>query len=174
LIFNGVQQYVAGFALASNPNLNAILYARKQPIGSRMAVMANNTYAQLYHFKAILLGDGGFLVWGSDSLDTRFPEQYDVEVFMPPYLTKGKSRPSYQITNTVWGYGNSISVTGVTAPIAGVESLQFSMIGGVSYTHGSNMGQRTLFPAVLCSGTTCTIMAPPEPHIAHLDGCSCL
>lgn len=28
------------------------------------------------------------------------------------------------------------------------------------------MGQRTIFPAVSCAGTTCTITAPPNAHVS--------
>jgi hypothetical protein len=35
-----------------------------------------------------------------------------------------------------------------------------------SSTHGNTMGSRTIFPAFSCSGTTCTVTAPPDNKIS--------
>jgi hypothetical protein len=168
LITNGAQRGQAGFALADFPNLNAVLYDPQQPVGSRFTVMANTTVARMYHSESILLNDGRVLISGSDPEDTRFPQEYRIEQFLPPYLINGKPFPSYQIAPAQrhWDYGETITVTGITAPNAGVGALRFSMLGAVSSTHSNSMGQRTIFPAVSCSGSTCTITAPPEAHIA--------
>lgn len=166
LIVNGAQRGQAGFALADMPNLNAVLYDPSKPVGSRMTVMANTTLARMYHSEAILMNDGRVVISGSDPLDERFPEQYIVEQFLPPYLLNGKPNPSFQISNKDWTWGESITVTGVSAPNAGMGSLKFSMLGAVTSTHSNSMGQRTLFPSVSCSGSTCTISAPPSAHIA--------
>jgi hypothetical protein len=166
LILNGAHEGVAGFELADKPNLNAVLYDPSRPVGSRMSVMANTTLARMYHSEAILMNDGRILVSGSDPLDIRFPEQYVVEVFEPPYLLNGKPKPAFQVEKTDWSWGELILVTGVVAPNGGTGALQFSLLGAVSSTHGNSMGQRTIFPAVSCSGLTCTITAPPNGHIS--------
>jgi hypothetical protein len=41
-----------------------------------------------------------------------------------------------------------------------------SSLIAVSSTHGNAMGARTLFPAFSCSGTSCTITAPPNANIS--------
>jgi hypothetical protein len=69
LIVGGAQQGNAGFGLATNPNLNAVLYDPRKPVGSRMTVMANTTIARLYHSEAVLMDDGRILVTGSDPQD---------------------------------------------------------------------------------------------------------
>ena len=86
LILNGALQGVAGFGLASDPNLGAVLYDPTQPIGSRMSILNNTIVARMYHSEATLLPDGRVLVSGSDPQTNfpngtvRYPEEYRIEV----------------------------------------------------------------------------------------------
>ncbi|KAE9371531.1 copper radical oxidase [Stipitochalara longipes BDJ] len=162
LILNGGQQGRAGFGLATNPNLNAVLYDPSQPVNQRMSVMANTTIDRLYHSEAILLQDGRVLVSGSDPEDTRFPQEYRVEVFVPPYLLSGAARPTFNVTKTDWAYGQSVTITITSGNTA---NMRASLLGAEASTHGNSMGQRTIFPAFSCSGNTCTITAPPNSHV---------
>ncbi|KAL8733207.1 MAG: hypothetical protein Q9166_002224 [cf. Caloplaca sp. 2 TL-2023] len=163
MILNGAKQGTAGFGLATNPNLNAILYDPSKPVNQRMSIMANTTIARLYHSEAILMTDGRVLVSGSDPQDGKNPEEYRVEVFVPPYLLQGRPRPSFSIANKDWGYGASIQLTNVG--LNGGGATRVSMLGAESSTHGNTMGQRTLFPAVSCAGGTCTITTPPNKNV---------
>ena len=52
LIVNGAQQGVAGFGLASEPNLSALLYDPTQPLGQRISILNNTIVARLYHSEA--------------------------------------------------------------------------------------------------------------------------
>jgi len=169
IILNGAQHGVAGFGLGGDPNYNAVFYDPTKPYNSRMSIMANTTIARLYHSEAIVLLDGRVLVTGSDPTGDytqpagEFPEEYRVEVFSPPYLFAG-TRPSFSITNTDWAYSGTTStatftVTGSTA------GLKVSLLGAVVSTHGNSMGQRTLFPLVVCTGQGCTVTAPSTAHI---------
>src|SRR6201996_5157064 len=94
LILNGGQQGVAGFGLADDPNLNAVLYDPSKPVNKRMSVMANTTIARLYHSEAILMADGRVLVSGSDPQDKKHPQEYRYEVFLPPYALSGLAKPT--------------------------------------------------------------------------------
>ncbi|KAI9812048.1 MAG: hypothetical protein M1827_004941 [Pycnora praestabilis] len=162
LILNGAHQGVAGFGLATSPNLNAILYDPTRPVNQRFSVMANTTVARLYHSESVLLQDGRVMVSGSDPQDGVHPEEYRVEQFLPPYLLSGLARPSFTMSNTDWTYGESISIS-ITA--GSTANLRVSMLGAVTSTHGNSMGQRTIFPAVSCAGNTCTIIAPPNANV---------
>lgn len=164
LILNGAHHGVAGFGLGQGPNLNALLYDPSKPIGSRITIMANTTVARLYHSEAITLLDGRVLVSGSDPQDGVNPEEYRVETFTPPYLKRGKPRPSFTITNKDWSYGQKITFTLGGAAQNG--AITVSLLGSVSSTHGNSMGARTIFPEVSCAGTTCTVTAPPNKYIA--------
>lgn len=216
LIANGAQQGVAGFGLGNNPNLNALLYDPSKPLHQRMSSLANTTVGRLYHNEATLLQDGRVLISGSDpeNLDGRYPQEYRVEVFIPPYLmaldeplsinssaqvhyTAGQSLNATNITasdqgpfalsnststnssttadpacgqrpvfnfapnNTDWTYGGTYTFTVSCGTVGKV-----SMMGGVVSTHGNSMGQRTLFPQWSCDGSTCSVTAPPNVHVA--------
>lgn len=164
LILNGAHHGVAGFGLAKDPNLNALLYNPAKPLGSRITVMANTTVARLYHSEAITLLDGRVLVSGSDPQDGVNPEEYRVETFTPPYLKRGKPRPTFTLTNKDWTYGQKITFTLGSPSQNGI--IKVSLLGSVSSTHGNSMGARTLFPALTCTGTTCTVTSPPSKYIA--------
>jgi hypothetical protein len=165
LIINGAHHGRAGFGTSSDPNLNAVLYDPTKPVHHRMSVMANTTVARLYHSEAILLQDGRVLVSGSDpqNVDNAYPEEYRVEVFVPPYILSGAARPAYTIANKDWSYGEQIVIT-VTA--GNIANLRVSLTGAESSTHGSSMGQRTIFPDFSCSGKTCSITAPPNANVS--------
>jgi hypothetical protein len=167
VIVNGGQHGVAGFGLAGDPNYNAILYDPTKPVNARMSVMANTTVARLYHSEAIVLLDGRVMISGSDPTGNyadpagSWPEEYRVEVFTPPYLLSGLARPTYTMENLDWAYGETITITVTSGTVSAI-----SMLGGVVTTHGNAFGQRTIFPAFTCAGTTCTITAPPNAHQA--------
>jgi len=171
LIANGALHGWAGFGLASEGNYNAILYDPSKPVGSRITVMANSTIKRLYHNEALTLLDGRVLISGSDPTGstltetTELPEEYRVEVFVPPYLLSGKPRPTFSIANTDWAWGE----TGIPFTLGGAAqngAIAVSLLGAVSTTHGNSMGTRTLIPAVSCSGTACTVDAPPSGNVA--------
>ncbi|KAK8925106.1 WSC domain-containing protein [Metarhizium anisopliae] len=164
MIMNGAHHGVAGFGLAKDPNLNALLYDPTKPLGSRITVMANTTVARLYHSEAITLLDGRVLVSGSDPQDGVNPEEYRVETFSPPYLKRGKPRPTFTLDNKDWSYGQQVTFSLGSAAQNG--DIKVSLLGSVSSTHGNSMGARTLFPAVSCSGTSCTVTSPPSKYIA--------
>jgi hypothetical protein len=163
MIMGGALHGVAGFGLASIPNLSALLYDPRKAVGKRMTVMANTTVARLYHSEAITLLDGRVLVSGSDPQDGKNPQEYRVETFTPPYLLSGKPRPTFKLDDTDWAYGSTATFTLGGAARNG--AITVSLLGSVSSTHGNSMGGRTIFPAVSCTGTTCTVTAPPNAHI---------
>lgn len=162
LILNGAKQGTAGFGLATNPNFNAVLYDPTKEVDSRFTILDTTNIARLYHSEAILLQDGRVLVSGSDPQDGVHPEEYRVEVFIPPYLLTGLQQPSFNLQNKDWSYGQLIAFT-VNAPNGG--PIQVSLMGAESSTHGNSMGQRTIFPTVTCGGAACVVTAPPNANI---------
>ncbi|KAF7860407.1 hypothetical protein EAF04_008533 [Stromatinia cepivora] len=169
LIINGAQQGFAGFGLATNPNLNAVLYDPSKPLNSRMSSLANTTIARMYHNEAVLVPDGRVLVTGSDPQDPRYPQEYRVEVFIPPYLLGGVTQPDFTLKNgNDFGYGDTITITAILHQ-GGLSTARISLMTAVGSTHGNSFGQRTYFPAFSCSGTAtntqCTITTPPNAHV---------
>jgi len=164
LIANGAHHGVAGFGLGSNPNLNALLYDPEKPLGSRITVAANTTIARMYHSEAITLLDGRVLISGSNPEDGKNPEEYRVEVFLPPYLLNGKPRPTFTIVNKDWTYGQ-VEIPFTLGAASRNGPITVTLLGSVSSTHGNSMGARTLMPKVSCVGTACKVDAPPDNKI---------
>jgi len=165
MIMGGAKQGTAGFGLASDPNNDAVMYDPSKPLGSRMSVMGSTDIARLYHSETILLPDGSILVSGSDPEDNVHPQEYRMERFSPPYMLNGKVKPTFTLSDSArgnWNYGGSYSFS-VNMPSGSAPRV--ALMGAVSATHGSSMGQRTYFPAVSCGGNSCTITAPPSANI---------
>ena len=130
-----------------------------------MSVMANTTIDRLYHNEAVLLQDGRVLVSGSDPEDVRYPQEYRIEVFLPPYLLSGLTQPTVTVSNTDFAYGEDFTIE-VELFQGMTSTMRVSLMSAVSTTHGNSMGQRTIFPAFTCEGNTCTVTAPPNAHVA--------
>lgn len=80
---NGARQGNAGFGLANDPNLGAVLYNPFAADGSRFSILGNTIVARLYHSEATLLPDGRVLISGSDPNPTGaqvYPEEFRIEV----------------------------------------------------------------------------------------------
>jgi len=194
MIMNGAYHGVAGFGLADDPNLTAVLYTPTAPLGSRFSILNSTIVPRMYHSEATLLVDGRVLVSGSDPQTNydngtvKYPEEFRVEVYVPPYLAQGRTRPSYSLPNHDWDYGGSYLIThvhlhhGTTATmrvslIAGASTFTFPVLqtssltychwlAATSSTHGNTMGARTIFPAFKCNGSSCTIIAPPNAGVS--------
>jgi hypothetical protein len=165
LIANGAHHGNAGFGLGTDPNLNALLYDPAKPLGSRITVAANTTIARMYHSEAITLLDGRVLISGSNPEDGVNPEEYRVEVFLPPYLLSGKPRPTFTLANKDWAH-NQKNIPFTLGAAARNGAITVTLLGSVSSTHGNSMGARTIMPRVSCTGTSCTVDAPDNANIA--------
>ncbi len=165
LIANGAQHGVAGFGLGSNPNLNALIYDPTKLPGRRITVAANTTIARLYHSEAITLLDGRVLISGSNPEDGKNPEEYRIEVFNPPYLLSGLTRPTFAITNKDWAWGQA-NIPFTLGHTAQNGAITVTLLAAVSSTHGNSMGARTIMPKVSCTGTACKVDAPLDKFIA--------
>ena len=163
LMVNGAEQGVAGFGLASDPNLSALLYDPSQPVGSRISILGNTTIARMYHSEATLLPDGRVLISGSDPQTPGLPEELRIEVYIPPYLSAGLTQPVVTVPNTDWAYGGQYQINIQTFQ---GQTLRVSLIAAISSTHGNTMGGRTLFPAFTCNSNVCTVTAPPNANVS--------
>jgi hypothetical protein len=162
LILNGAEIGEAGFGLADNPNYNALLYDPTKPVNHRISIMANTTIARLYHSEAVLMDDGRILVSGSDPQDPDWPEEYRLEVFVPPYRLSGAPIPAFTIADKDWENDGTYAFQ-ITSATTG--AIRVSLLGSESSTHGNSMGARVLFPDLSCNGGSCTVTAPPGPYV---------
>lgn len=163
MIVNGAHQGVAGFGLASDPNLSALLYDPSRPVGSRFSILGNTTIARLYHSEATLLPDGRVLISGSDPQTPGLPEELRIEVYIPPYLTQGLIQPVVTIPDTDWEYGGQYRIR---VRLFQNQNMRVSLVAAVSSTHGNTMGGRTIFPAFSCTAHVCTVTAPPNAQVS--------
>jgi hypothetical protein len=165
MIMNGAKAGVAGFGLASDPNLSALLYDPTKPVGSRISILGVTTIARMYHSEATLLPDGRVLISGSDPQTPGLPEELRLETYTPPYLNSGLRQPVLTISQRDWAYGGSYTIT-VQLFQGTTSTMKVSLVGATSSTHGNAMGGRTLFPAFSCAGNTCTVTAPPNAFVS--------
>ncbi|TFK51378.1 copper radical oxidase [Heliocybe sulcata] len=171
MIMNGAQAGVAGFGLGDDPNLGALLYDPSLPIHQRISVLNTTIVARLYHSEATLLPDGRVLVTGSDpetnwpNGTAKFPQEYRMEVYIPPYLNQGYRQPEFNITETDWEYNGQYQIT-VKLYQADTSTMRVSLLAASSSTHGNMFGGRTIFPEFSCSGNVCTITAPPNAFVS--------
>ena len=165
MILNGAQKGVAGFNLASVPNLSALLYDPSQPINSRISILNSTTIARMYHSEAILLTDGTVLISGSDPETPHLPEELRIEVYTPPYLCNGFTQPIVTVQEKDWAYGGQYQIN-VQLFHGQTDTMRVSLMYTTSSTHGNLMNVRTLFPDFSCQGMVCTVTAPPNPNIS--------
>lgn len=59
----------------------------------------------------------------------KFPEEFRVEVYIPPYLSDGRTQPSYTITETDWTYGSTHTIT-VTLNHGDTSTMRVSLVAG--------------------------------------------
>jgi len=167
MIMNGAHAGVAGFGLASSPNLNALLYDPTKPVGSRISILGDTTIARMYHSEATLLPDGRVLISGSDPQTPGLPEELRLEVYVPPYLSQGFRQPVLTVapTQVDWTYGLTYAIT-VQLFQGTTSTMKVSLVGATSSTHGNAMGGRTLFPSFTCAANICTVTAPPNANVS--------
>ena len=163
MIMNGATNGVAGFNLASDPNLSALLYDPTLSIGSRISILNSTTIPRMYHSEATLLPDGRVLISGSDPETRGLPEELRIEVYIPPYLAQGLTQPIVTVSNTDWEYGGQYRID---VQLFQNQGIRVSLVAATSSTHGNNMGGRIIFPEFSCAGTVCTVSAPPNANVS--------
>jgi hypothetical protein len=141
MIMNGAHHGEAGFGLAEDPNLTAVLYSPDEPIGHRFSILNTTIVARMYHSEATLLVDGRVLVSGSDPQTNypdgtpKYPEEFRVEVYVPPYLAMGRTQPTYDLPNHDWAYGGSYTITNVNLFHGTESTMRVSLLAGVFFWH---------------------------------------
>ena len=98
-------------------------------------VLASNTVNRTYHATSLLLPDGRVLHAGSG--DNGAPDEFNAELFSPPYLFQGP-RPTITAAPSLVAYGTSFSVA--TPDAANIAKVSLIRLGSV--THAFDMNQR--------------------------------
>ncbi|KAG2002470.1 hypothetical protein CC2G_004661 [Coprinopsis cinerea AmutBmut pab1-1] len=169
-IANGAHHGVAGFGLGEDPNLQAILYDPYEPVHHRFSILGSTDIPRMYHSEVSLLADGRILISGSDpetnwpNGTARYPQEFRLELYIPPYLI-GRTQPTFDLPVSDWAYGETYTITNINRA-HGDGPIRVSLLAAASSTHGNTMGARTIFPEISCTGTTCSVVAPPHAGVS--------
>eukprot|EP00850_Spirogloea_muscicola_P026064 SM005397S18028 [mRNA] locus=s5397:7:841:+ [translate_table: standard] len=168
---------MAGYYLSYDPNYQAYLYDSTKPlayptnetISPRFSVLGNSSIARLYHSSVTVGSDA--LVWlaGSNfrgvytpsNYTGRFPTEFRVETYSPPYLFQGIPQPVIVTAPTSLDYGASFQVVvdlvSSNVTLGGRQSMGLYDAG--FNTHANTMGQhlvRCLYTLVSQDGPILT------------------
>ncbi|KAJ2999086.1 hypothetical protein HDV02_003616 [Globomyces sp. JEL0801] len=167
----------AGFANAKYPIYDALLYDPKKVAGKRFTPLAKSTIARLYHSIAMMVEDGSVIVMGStpnanaNALNPEYPNEHRIEVFYPPYLLTGATRPqAVGIPEGQWDNGQQYSFI-VHIPTDDMATATISIFTNDFVTHSNHAGQRrveldvTNFEKIEATWYKVTVQIPP-PAIA--------
>ncbi|MBI1852200.1 MAG: DUF1929 domain-containing protein [Planctomycetes bacterium] len=123
---------------------------------------ASSTIPRVYHSVAALLPDGR--VWIAGSNPDRGDDEMRMEVYSPPYLFKGGSRPRIVDAPAVVQYGQTFTIDVQGGPLARVR-----MMRPTACTHSTEFEQRCVGATVVAGGAgngPVTLVAPPNPNVA--------
>lgn len=116
--------------------------------------LASNTITRVYHGTALLLPDGRVLHTGSGDAGG-VPDEFNAEVFSPPYLFAGP-RPVITSAPASVNYGQNFNVgTPTPSTVARVSFVRL-----MSTTHAFDMNQRYLTMPFTRQATTLSIKVP--------------
>jgi len=134
------------------------------PTTETWTTMAAMHAPRLYHSSALLLPDGRVLISGGGRFDdvTVSTDQFNGELFSPPYLFKGP-RPVITSAPGTLQYGQAFTVaTPDAARVAKVSLVRFG-----SVTHSANTGQRYVPLSFTQAGSqSLTVTAPANANLA--------
>jgi concanavalin A-like lectin/glucanase superfamily protein/galactose oxidase-like protein/Kelch motif protein len=131
------------------------------PTTETWSALAPGQVPRLYHSVALLLPDGTVFAGGGGHPPGFGVEQYQAEIYSPPYLFKGP-RPSITASPSVVGYGQSFFLQ--TPDGAGAASV--ALIAQGSVTHGFNSNQRYLSLSFTQTAGGLNVTAPANSNLA--------
>ncbi|CAG8801237.1 24980_t:CDS:2, partial [Gigaspora margarita] len=116
LFLNGAKTGIAGYSSklgkvknkllkADNPDLTPVLYDGQKPKGKRFTKLNPSTIPRLYHSVASLLPNGQVFISGSSPQadvtlsGVKFPTEFRIEMFSPPYLSSNTARATIKSVN---------------------------------------------------------------------------
>ncbi|GBB84716.1 hypothetical protein RclHR1_01130011 [Rhizophagus clarus] len=192
LFVNGAATGRAGFRsgkgansifVNEDPVFTPFLY---DPFAKTYKTLAASTIPRMYHSVSTLIPDGTVLIAGSNpqpdvTLDVKYPTEYRVEIFTPPYLYTQIPRPhiiSLQTTsidnNRInVNYGQEVTMIVQIKSNGSPPSLKAAIIHHGFVTHSQNFSQRYVYLEITnfwYDSTTpdqyiLTIKLPPNPTV---------
>jgi hypothetical protein len=146
----------------ANPVWEAEMY---DPQANTWTDMAPMSVPRLYHATALLLPDGRVMTAGTDSVwnpDPFHTAETRVEIFSPPYLSRGP-RPTISAAPATVLYGSQFAIG--TPEAAAVTTVALMRCG--TSTHSFNPDQRHVGLRIVSrSSASITVEAPPNGNVA--------
>ncbi|XP_043725545.1 aldehyde oxidase GLOX1-like [Telopea speciosissima] len=159
LMINGAEKGASGWQFADVPALNPVLYSPDAQEEERFTVLEGTTIPRMYHSTSAVLPDGKILVAGSNTNDrysytkVKYPTEFRVEKFSPPYLDPMLAPIRPEIVEDSLQkkikYGEKIRFQfSVRQPLVNPNELEVTMYYPPFTTHGFSMNQRMLVLAI--------------------------
>ncbi|GAA3931812.1 galactose oxidase early set domain-containing protein [Hymenobacter algoricola] len=129
--------------------------------GGTWTTLAAMDVPRLYHSTAVLLPDATVLSVGGGQGGV-FQDHPDYEIFTPPYLCQGLTRPQISSAPQAVAFGQSFTIT-----VPGASDIarfgKVTLVRLSSVTHSFNMNQRFLpLTPTAATGTTLSLTAPAD------------
>jgi hypothetical protein len=119
---------------------------------------------RMYHSTATLLRDGGVISMGGGKQRAGLEEQYNAQVFRPPY-GNGGTAPTITLNTQSVSYGSTIDVEHTNSPAVSIAGFSLVRLGSV--THSFDMEQRFVpLDPMPPAGNRWSIAAPASPNLA--------
>ncbi|HEU5110454.1 MAG TPA: galactose oxidase-like domain-containing protein [Micromonosporaceae bacterium] len=168
LVTGGMTRATSGLVDLNNA---ATAAERWDPATGQWTVLASASRVRQYHSTAVLLPDGRVMTGGGGICGTCQAVGYlekNIEYFTPPYLyTKdgtGQLAPRPVISTAPASVGVNTGFTISTAQAASIRKV--GLVGLSDATHGVDQGQRYVPLTFSTSGTTLTVIGPPNGGVA--------
>lgn len=172
---NGCQRGYAGYKDSNHdPTFDPLIYHPEKPLGKRWQQgLANTDIARMYHSVAIPLPDGRIWIAGSNSVDppdihAKYPTEYRVEYFSPPYLFKSETRPKISHVPRVVTYNEDYTILlHLEEGQKDAEKVQVAIMRPGFSTHSMHMSQRYVYlrHKVSSDFQSITLTTPPNANI---------
>jgi chitodextrinase len=136
---------------------NGVLPAEDwNPATGAWTTWASMAVPRLYHSIAMLLPDGRVFVAGTGNDTSAFvPDEYNAQIFSPPYLFKGP-RPTITNSPSVVQYGSNFQVS--TPDASSITSV--SLIRSAAVTHSFDQSARRVSLSFTVSNGTLSVQGP--------------
>lgn len=171
---NGCQRGYAGYKDANHdPTFDPLIYHAEKPKGSRWQQgLATTDIARMYHSVALTLPDGRIWIAGSNSVDppdihAKYPTEYRVEYYSPPYLFKSATRPKLSHVPRIVTYDYTFNTLLHLAGEKDPSKIKVAMMRPGFSTHSMHMSQRYVYLVheVSQDFQSIHITTPPHPNI---------
>lgn len=171
---NGCQRGYAGYKDANHdPTFDPLIYHSEKALGSRWQEgLATTDIARMYHSVALTLPDGRIWIAGSNSVDppdihAKYPTEFRVEYYSPPYLFKSNARPKISHVPRIVTYDSTFNILLHLNSEKDASKIKVAMMRPGFSTHSMHMSQRYVYliHQVSQDFQSINITTPPNANI---------